>query len=81
MQDTKITSSNSLLDEFKIDLNVFSVLMLNRVGSHVGRTNVVTIQLCDTLERNMQLQENLAQPGGLSNSIDHRAILVFSTRS
>jgi hypothetical protein len=43
MQDTKITNSNSLSDEVKIDLNMFSALMLNRVGGHVDRTDVVTI--------------------------------------
>jgi hypothetical protein len=29
MQDTKITNCNSLPDEVKIDLNVFSALTLN----------------------------------------------------
>ena len=81
MQDTKITSSNSLPNDVKIDLNVFSALMLNRVGGHVNCTDVIAVQQCGTPEGSMQLQKKLAQPGGLSNSIGHRAILGFSTRS
>jgi hypothetical protein len=41
MQDTKITNCNSLSDKVKIDLNVFSSLMLNWVGGHVDDTDVV----------------------------------------
>jgi hypothetical protein len=78
MQNTKITNSNSLPDEVKIDLNVFNALMLNRVGCHVDCTDVVAVHQCGTPERSMQLQKKLAQPGGLSNSISHRAILGFS---
>ena len=46
MQDTKITNSNSLSDEVKIDLNVLGALMLNWVGGHVDGTDVVTIHQC-----------------------------------
>ena len=45
MQDTKI-NCNSLLDEVKIDLNVFSALMLNWVGGHVNCIDVVTKHQC-----------------------------------
>jgi len=55
MQDTKITNSNSLPDKVKIDLNVFSALMLDRVGGHVKCNDVVTIHQCGMLERSMQL--------------------------
>jgi len=46
MQNTKITNDNSLSDEVKIDFNVLGALMLNRVGSHVDGTDVVTIHQC-----------------------------------
>jgi hypothetical protein len=49
MQDTKITNCNSLPGEVKIDLNVFSALMLNWVGGHVDRTDVVTEHQCGAL--------------------------------
>ena len=41
MQNTKITDNNLLPDEVKIDLNVFSALMLNWVGGHVDGIDVV----------------------------------------
>ena len=51
MQDTKITNCNLLPDEVKVDLNVFSALMLNRVGGHVDGTDVVTKHHCGTPKR------------------------------
>jgi hypothetical protein len=59
MQDTKITDSNSLPNEVKIDLNVFSALMLNRVGGHVNCTDVIAVHQCGTPEGSMQLQKKL----------------------
>ena len=46
MQNTKITNSNSLPDEVKINLNMLSSLMLNWIGGHVDDTDVVTIHQC-----------------------------------
>jgi len=70
-----------LPDEVKIDLNVFNALMLNWVGGHVDGTDVVTEHQCGAPERGVQLLEKLTQPGGLGNSIGHRAILGFSAGS
>jgi hypothetical protein len=78
LQDTKI---NSLPDEVKIDLNVFSVLMLNWVRGHVDNTGVVAKHHCGASERGVQLLEKLTEPGGLDHSIGHRAILGFSAGS
>ena len=81
MQNTKVTNGNSLPDEVKIDLNVLGSLMLNWVEGHVDGTDVVAVHQCGAAERSMQLQKKLAQPGGLSNSVGHRAILGFSAGS
>ena len=43
MQNTDITKINALPNEVKINLNVFGVLMLNRVGGHVDRTDIVAV--------------------------------------
>jgi hypothetical protein len=43
MQNMKIINGNSLPDEVKIDLNVFSALMLNWIGGHVDCTDVVAV--------------------------------------
>jgi hypothetical protein len=50
MQNTKITDSNSLPDEVKINLNMLSSLMLNWIGGHVDGTDVVTIHQCGALQ-------------------------------
>ena len=78
MQDTDIANGNALLDEVKIDLNVLSSLMLNRVGSQVDCTDVVAVHQCGAPEGSIELQKKPAEPGGLSNPIGHRAILGFS---
>jgi hypothetical protein len=81
MQDTKITNCNSLSDKVEVDLNVFGALMLNWVGGHIDGTDVVTKHQCGTAKRGVQFLEKLTQPGGLGNSIGHRAILDFSAGS
>jgi hypothetical protein len=60
MQNTKITNSNSLPNEVKINLNMLSSLMLNWVGGHVDGTDVVAIYQCGAPQGGMQLQEKLA---------------------
>jgi hypothetical protein len=79
MQNSKITNSNTLPNEVKVNLNVLSSLMLNRIGGHVDGTDIVAIHQCSAPERRVQFVKKLAQPGGLCNSIGHRAIFGFST--
>jgi hypothetical protein len=51
MQNSKITNSNTLPNEVKVNLNVLSSLMLNRIGGHVDGTDIVAIHQCSALER------------------------------
>jgi hypothetical protein len=81
MWDTKIINCNSLPNEVKIDLNVFSALILNWVRGNVDDTNVVAKHHCGASERGVQLLEKLTELGGLGHSIGHRAILGFSAGS
>jgi hypothetical protein len=43
MHDTDITNCNTLPNKVKIDLNMFSALMLDWVGGHVDGTDVVVV--------------------------------------
>jgi hypothetical protein len=43
MQDTDITDGHVFPHKVKVDLNMLSMLMLNRVGGEVDDTDVVTI--------------------------------------
>ena len=79
MKDTKITNRNPLPNEVKINLDVLSALMMNRVGGHVDRANVVTVHQCSAVQRGVKLLKELAQPGGLGDTISHCTILSFST--
>jgi len=55
--------------------------MLNGVGRHVDRADVVTIDQHGTAKRGMELLEKLSQPGRLSNGVGDSTILSFSTGS
>ena len=65
----------------KINLDVLGALMLDLVGGHVNCTDVVAVYQCRVTVRCMELLKKLAQPCGLGDTISHRAILGFSTRS
>jgi hypothetical protein len=64
----------------KINLDVLGALMLDGVGGHVGSTDVVTVHQCSVTKRDVEFQEELAQPCSLYNSICQNVILSFSTR-
>ena len=79
MKDTNITSGNPLSDEVEVDLDVLGALMLNRVGGHVHRADIVTIDQDGSTERSVKFLEKLSQPRRLYNSIGDSAILSLST--
>ena len=43
MENTHFAECHAITDEVKINLKMFSVLMLNRIRREVGCTDVVTI--------------------------------------
>ena len=81
MQDMNMTSGNLLPNEMEVNLDVLGALMLNRVGRHVDSANVVTIDQSSSPKGGMELEQELTQPRGLSNTVGHRAVLSFNTGS
>jgi hypothetical protein len=79
MKNMDSSKGNSFSNEVKINLNVFGTLMLNGVGRHVHGANVVIIDQGGLVQRCVQLSQQLAQPGGLSDGIGNNTILSFST--
>ena len=79
MKNSKITNGNPLPDEVEINLNMLGSLMLNWVGGHVDRTDVITVDKYGAAKRSVKLVKKLTEPGSLSNTIGHGAILSFST--
>ena len=61
MKNSKITNGNPLPNEVEINLNMLSSLMLNRVGGHVDRADVVTIHQGGAAKKGMELLKKLTQ--------------------
>jgi hypothetical protein len=79
VEHTNITNGNTFPDEVKIDLSMLRALVLDGIGGHVDGADVVAVDKCRTARRSMQLEEELAKPCSLGNSICHSTILSFST--
>jgi hypothetical protein len=80
MENPYSPHSYLLTNEVKIDLDMLRLLMLNWVGGHVDRTDVVAVDKYGVAERSVKLVKKLTEPGSLSNTIGHGAILSFSTQ-
>ena len=78
MQDAEITNGNTLADEVEINLNMLRALMLNRVGGHVDRADVVAVDKGSTARRTVELMKKLSEPRSLSNTIGDGAVLGLS---
>ena len=57
---------------------MFGALMLNGVGRHVDRADVITIDQHGTTKRGMELLEKLSQPGRLSNGVGDSTFLQLN---
>lgn len=58
-----------------IKLNVLDAGMKNRIGSHVGSAEVVTIECDGSGNRKMKLTEKVHNPDGLNTDMSERTIL------
>jgi len=81
MKNANITCCHTISNEVKINLDVLGVLMLDGVGSHVHRADVVTIYQNCTTKGSVELMKELSQPGRLGDCIGNAAILGFGARS
>jgi hypothetical protein len=79
MEDTDIAKSNMFPNEVNVHLHMFGALMLNGVGEHVDRTDVVTIYQGRLRQRSMQFSQELSKPGSFSNGISNNTVFCFST--
>jgi hypothetical protein len=56
-------------------------LVLDRIGGDVHRTDVVTVDQRALGERNVELGEELPEPGSLSDAVSHSAVFRLGTRA
>jgi hypothetical protein len=80
MEYADLTDGDSLSDKIKINLHMFSALMLNRVDGEIHGANVVIVDESALRRRTLELMKQLAQPGGLSHAVGDGAVLGFRAR-
>jgi hypothetical protein len=78
MEDVDLTDDNLLLDKMKINLNMLGALMLNGVGGEVHGADIVTVDMCAPRRWDLELVEQLTQPGDLSHAVGNGTILGLS---
>jgi hypoxanthine phosphoribosyltransferase len=61
MEYVDLTDDDSLSDKIKINLHMFSALMLNRVGGEIHGANVVIVDESAPRRRTLELMKQLAQ--------------------
>jgi hypothetical protein len=76
-----MAKSNLITDKMEINLNMLRALMLYWVAGHVDSADVVAENHRSSMERGVELQQELAKPGSLSHSIGDCMILGLSTRA
>jgi len=79
MKDADSSFSNTLPNKMKINLNMFGALMLDGIGGHVDGADVVAVNQGSPANRCMQLNQKLAQPRNLCNSIGDSSVFGLST--
>ena len=76
-----VTSSDTLVDEVKVDLHMLRALMLHGIGGEVDHADVVAVDEGYMLEGVVELLEKLVEPGGLCHIVGHNAVLDLSARA
>jgi hypothetical protein len=77
MEDANLTDGDSLSYKMKINLHMFGVLMLNRVGGEVHSADVVAVDENVLRRQTLKLMEQLAQLGSLSHAVGDGVVLGF----
>ena len=78
--DNQIPMSNTLSNKMMINGNVPAAIMLNRIYSHLGGTDVVTVDPSRGGDGNAKIMEKFLNPDGFSNSVSDSLILNFGSR-
>jgi hypothetical protein len=72
-----LTDGDSLSDKMKINLHMFSVLMLNGFNREVHGADVFVVDESAPRRWTLELMEQQAQSGGLSHAVGDGAVLGF----
>ena len=79
MKNTDFAQGHLLADEVDVDLNVFGTAVMDRVGCHVDSANIVAVDNCSNLQRDVELLKKLPQPAALGGNVSNRPVLGLRT--
>jgi hypothetical protein len=79
MEDANLIDGDLFSDEVKINLHMLGALVLNGVAGEVNGTYVIAIDERTPRRRRLELQQQLAQPGGLGHTVGDDAVLGLRT--
>jgi len=80
MKNTNFAKSYLLADEVDVDLDVLGMTVVDRVGCHVDNANIVAVDNCGNLQRNVELLKNLPQLAALGDNVSNCPVLGLRTR-
>ena len=79
MEDPNLSQGHLFADEVNVDLDMLRATMMDRVGGHVDRADVVTINKRRRSNGDMELLEKLSDLATLGDGVDDRPVLGLST--
>ena len=79
MKNTNFAKSHLLADEVNVDLDVLGTTVVDRVGCHVESANIVAVNNCSNLQRDVEILKKLPQPAALGDNVSNRSILGLRT--
>ena len=79
MENTNFPQSNLLTDEVDVNLDMLRATMMDRVGGHIDRADVVTINKRRRSNGDVELLEKLSDLATLGDGVDDRPVLGLST--
>jgi hypothetical protein len=80
VQYADIADGNTFPDEVEVDLDMFSALMLNRVGGEIDGADVITVDESALRQRGMELLEELLEPTSFRHAVGHGAVLSLDAQ-
>ena len=79
MKNMNFAKSHLLADEVDVDLDVLGTTVVDRVGCHVDSADVVAVDDCSNLQRDMEFLKKLPQPAALGDDVSNRPVLGLRT--
>ena len=80
MKNTNFAQSHLLADKVDADLDVLGTTVVDRAGCHVDSANIVAVDNCSNLQRDVELLKKLPQPAALGDDVSNRPVLGLRTR-